>query len=79
MYLAAGGFPDVAVDEDVQLADGIRRLGGRVLSTRASPVLTSARLSGRTTGGMAAYLRDLGDEPAQRKWTVQSSPGITLG
>jgi hypothetical protein len=43
MYLAAGGFPDVAVDEDVQLADSIRRLGGRVVSTRASPVLTSAR------------------------------------
>ena len=31
-----------------------------------------------TTGGMAAYLRDLGDEPAHRKWTVQSTTGITL-
>jgi glycosyltransferase involved in cell wall biosynthesis len=59
MYVAAGGFPDVAVDEDVALADSIRRMGGRVVSTRASPVTTSARLSGRTPGGMAAYLRDL--------------------
>lgn len=58
-YTAAGGFPDVAVDEDVALAGTIRGLGGRVISTPDSPVITSSRLSGRTPGGMAAYLRGL--------------------
>ena len=41
------------------LVDIIRRSGARVVSTRASPVTTSARLLGRTPGGMAGYLRDL--------------------
>ena len=58
-YLRAGGFPDVAVHEDVMLVDIIRQSGARVVSTRASPVTTSARLSGRTPGGMAGYLREL--------------------
>ena len=53
--------------------------GWVVVSTNASPVLTSARLSGRTPGGMAAYLRDLGAEPAQPNWTVRPSPGMALG
>lgn len=62
-YAAAGGFENLAVDEDVMLARSIRMLGGRVVSTRASPVLTSARLSGRTPAGMAGYLRDLVGSP----------------
>ena len=58
-YLAAGGFPDVASHEDVLLSRAVRAAGGRVLSTGASPVLTSGRSNGRAPEGMAHYLREL--------------------
>ena len=61
MYKRAGGFADVAVHEDVLLATRVRELGGRVVSTSSSPVLTSARLSGRAPSGMAEYLTALSD------------------
>ncbi len=63
MYSRAGGFPLVAAHEDVLLAGRVRELGGLVVSTAASPVLTSARLSGRTPAGMAGYLSELTDAP----------------
>lgn len=59
MYLRAGGFPLLAEHEDVALAQRIRALGGRVVSTAGHPVLTSGRLAGRTPGGMAGYLTAL--------------------
>ena len=58
-YLAAGGFQDVASHEDVLLSRAVRSADGRVLSTGASPVLTSGRSSGRAPHGMAHYLREL--------------------
>jgi len=60
IYLAAGGFPDVATHEDVLLSAAVRRFGGMVLSTGSNPVLTSGRTTGRAPGGMASYLRELG-------------------
>ncbi len=63
MYRAAGGFPDVAAHEDELLSHAVRVVGGQVRSIGASPVLTSARLTGRTPHGFAEYLRVLdGDE-----------------
>ncbi len=64
MYGRAGGFPETGVDEDVLLATAVRSLGGHIVSTAASPVLTSGRLTGRVTGGMADYLTDLMEPPA---------------
>ena len=61
MYRRAGGFPAVPVHEDVLLTARVRALGGRVVSTARSPVLTSARTSGRTPAGMAGYLAGLAD------------------
>jgi glycosyltransferase involved in cell wall biosynthesis len=61
IYLAAGGFPDVATHEDVLLSAAVRRAGARVLSTGSNPVLTSGRTTGRAPGGMASYLRELRD------------------
>lgn len=58
-YLAAGGFQDVAAHEDVLLSRAVRSADGRVLSTGASPVLTSGRRHGRAPDGMAHYLREL--------------------
>ncbi len=63
-YSRAGGFLDTAVDEDVLLAAAVRSLGGHIVSTAASPVLTSGRLAGRVAGGMADYLVDLMEPPA---------------
>ena len=62
MYGMAGGFPAVGAHEDVMLAAAVRRLGGRIVSTASSPVLTSGRTAGRARGGMADYLADLLDE-----------------
>ncbi len=59
VYLSAGGFPPVAVHEDVLLAAHVRLQGIAVESTGRSPVLTSARLRGRTPQGLAGYLRAL--------------------
>ncbi|SDQ09256.1 glycosyltransferase [Leucobacter chromiiresistens] len=54
-YLRAGGFAALAEHEDVDL---VRRLRApRVRYSDASPVITSARLDGRTPGGFAGYLR----------------------
>ena len=66
VYEQVGGFPDVAVHEDVGLVRAVRRAGGAVVSTGASPVRTSARLSGRAPGGLSGYLRELlsGSVPA---------------
>lgn len=58
-YLRAGGFPPIARDEDVALATAVEAAGGRIERIGASPVLTSARLTGRAPGGMAEYLRRL--------------------
>lgn len=58
-YRRVGGFPPVARDEDVALAVAVGAAGGRIERTGASPVLTSARLTGRAPGGMAGYLRRL--------------------
>lgn len=59
MYFRAGGFAGVDAHEDVLLANRVRSLGGRVVSTAQSPVLTSARKSGRAPTGLAGYLSDL--------------------
>lgn len=62
VLLAAGGFPDLARDEDVALVRAVESLGERVVSTDAAPVLTSGRMTGRTGGGFAGYLRELAAE-----------------
>lgn len=59
IYCAAGGFAHAAVDEDVLLVRAVRAAGGRVVSSGAIPVLTSARTEGRALGGFAHYLRAL--------------------
>jgi glycosyltransferase involved in cell wall biosynthesis len=61
-YLAAGGFADIATHEDVLLSRAVRVVGGRVVSTCDSPVITSGRADGRSPGGLADYLRQIGQE-----------------
>lgn len=58
-YRRVGGFAPVARDEDVMLVAAVDAAGGRIEWTGASPVVTSARLTGRAPGGMADYLRRL--------------------
>lgn len=60
LYLAAGGFPEYAEHEDVELAGRVRRLGASVVASDSCEVMTSGRAIGRTPGGYAGYLgRDL--------------------
>lgn len=61
-YERAGGFPDVALHEDVALVRRAMPLGPW-LATDTLRVRTSGRRTGRAPGGFAAYLRRLGGEP----------------
>ncbi|WP_369069500.1 glycosyltransferase [Kineococcus terrestris] len=58
-YLAAGGFPDLPVGEDVALVEAVAAAGGRVVATTGEPVLTSGRRSGRAPDGLSGDLRRL--------------------
>ncbi len=59
MYVRTGGFARVAAHEDVLLTAEVRERDGLVVSTASSPVLTSARTSGRAPVGMATYLAEM--------------------
>lgn len=55
---ATGGFRAMAAHEDVDLADRIKAAGLPWIASAQHPVLTSARLVGRTPVGFAGYLRE---------------------
>ncbi|WP_448223218.1 glycosyltransferase [Gordonia iterans] len=57
-YLQMGGFPDIASGEDRGLVEAARRLDVTVTPTTESPVLTSARRTGRAPLGFAQWLSD---------------------
>ena len=40
----------------------VRAVSGRLVSTGDSPVITSGRTDGRSPGGLADYLRELGQQ-----------------
>ena len=58
-YLLAGGFPSVPTAEDHAIIDALTAQGGRVLRTRALPVVTSARREARAPLGFGHYLAEL--------------------
>jgi hypothetical protein len=58
-YLAAGGFPPLAHDEDRALIDRFRAIGARVVTDTGCPVSTSSRPAGRAPHGFAAHLAAL--------------------
>lgn len=58
-YAALGGFADLRVHEDRELAERAYAAGLTVVSTARCPVLTSGRRAGRARGGFADYLATL--------------------
>lgn len=58
-YYAVGGFPPLAVGEDVALVRALDDLGVPVDRHPAPPVVTSGRRTGRTPGGFSEYLAAL--------------------
>jgi hypothetical protein len=62
-YLDAGGFPHAVHGEDQALVDALDAGGHRLLRTTAVTVVTSGRLVGRATGGLADRLAGL--EPSE--------------
>ncbi len=58
-YRRAGGFQNIAVDEDVQLVAAFQRIGARIAWSALPRVYTSARLDCRARGGFGDYLRSL--------------------
>lgn len=55
-YVAVGGFRDLPVHEDADLADRLRELGSEILWADDAVVTTSARHSSRVVGGVATDL-----------------------
>ena len=62
-YLAAGGFPAVAAEEDVAMIARLATLCEPVAWAGDLPVTTSARPQGRAAGGFAGYLARLAGGP----------------
>lgn len=58
VYLAVGGFPGRALDEDVAMVASLAH--HRVVRTGSIPVVTSARPTGRLAGGFADHVAALG-------------------
>lgn len=58
VLLRAGGFPALAVHEDVRLIERVRALGARFAASDLAWVSTSGRAVGRAPDGYARYLRD---------------------
>lgn len=75
-YLSAGGFPAEPTAEDHALVASLTAAGSRVLRTRATTVITSARRMARAPHGFSAYLADL---DAQVKAARQESRAKVTG
>jgi cellulose synthase/poly-beta-1,6-N-acetylglucosamine synthase-like glycosyltransferase len=58
-----GGFPPVAVGEDVMFVTRLRNMGARVVGVPDSVVLTSGRLEARAPDGFGAKLASLTGSP----------------
>lgn len=58
-FTRIGGVPPRACGEDAAIVAAVFEAGGQVRRTDAGRVLTSARLTSRTTGGFSAYLQRL--------------------
>jgi glycosyltransferase involved in cell wall biosynthesis len=56
-YLAAGGFAAIGEHEDVDLVARCRSEGAVIAASDRAEVITSGRLTGRTPGGYAGFLR----------------------
>jgi glycosyltransferase involved in cell wall biosynthesis len=63
-YVAAGGFPPLAVSEDVALVTALEQGGWRIAWSAAPRVATSARRQCRARGGFADFLLGLCDPAA---------------
>jgi glycosyltransferase involved in cell wall biosynthesis len=70
LYLRVGGFAAVPAHEDLDLVARLDAATDRVVRTVAEPVLTSARMEGRTPSGVAHDLRAARAAPP----TVPSTP-----
>ena len=55
-YLAAGGFPPLALAEDHAFVSAARRTGHRIAYAHDLPVVTSSRRTARAAGGFSAFL-----------------------
>ncbi|MET0304293.1 MAG: glycosyltransferase [Microbacteriaceae bacterium] len=59
-YLAVGGYPPLAVSEDVELVENLRAHGATIVASAAVDVITSSRLDARAPQGYSAYIAGLG-------------------
>ncbi|MDI9902351.1 glycosyltransferase [Rhodococcus sp. IEGM 1409] len=67
MYWSIGGFSDLEEDEDVDLVRRLSEAGACIAWAEDIAVTTSARLDGRTPGGFAGHIRNLGGTTADNE------------
>lgn len=58
-YQRVGGFPPLALNEDVELVNALVASGAHIVWTARNSVSTSSRLDSRARGGFGDYLRSL--------------------
>lgn len=59
-YQRVGGFPPLALNEDVELVNALMASGAHIVWTARNSVSTSSRLDSRARGGFGDYLKSLG-------------------
>ena len=77
MYGKVGGMPLVRHEEDVALYRRLQRADAKIRHSLDVRVLTSARLTGRATGGLSELLETLSATSEQRQAMLVESPNLT--
>ncbi|MGB7251009.1 MAG: glycosyltransferase, partial [Phormidesmis sp.] len=77
MYGQIGGMPRVKDEEDVALYQRLQQADAKIRHSLDVRVLTSARRSGRATGGLSELLETLSRTSPSRQIVLVESPKIT--
>ncbi len=77
MYGRIGGLPDVRDEEDVALYCKLQLADAKIRHSLDVRVITSARRTGRATGGLAELLEDLAAATHQHQRYWVESPNLT--
>ncbi len=77
MYGKVGGMPLVKDEEDVALYCRLKQADAKIRHSLSVRVLTSARRTGRATGGLAELLEELAERSQKRQIVLVESPQLT--
>ncbi len=77
MYETVGGMPLVKHEEDVALYCKLKQADAKIRHSLSVRVVTSARRTGRATGGLAELLEELAERSQKGQLVLVESPQLT--